>query len=253
MSWSSLSGLTVVARAVPVDPDAPTARRWLQEELTDPIYHQGPGLIERIMGWIQDFLGRLLAAGQGVGGLWLAVIVMAVVALVAGVAFYVAGPVRRARRVQRSAEVLGTDVRAADQLRGDAQGHADAGRWDEAVLDRFRAIVRSLEERAVLDERPGRTADETAREAQARFPAHAQGLDRAAGLFDDVYYGDRAAGPEGYRALAELDASLRGTRPSSPAAGIGQDPGVGAGPGTGPAGAGRGPGTAQATSVEASR
>lgn len=224
MSWTWLhaTGISAVARAIPVDPDAPTARRWLQEELTDPVYHQGPGLIERIMSWIQEFLGRLLAAGQGVGGLWLAVIVMAVVALVAGIALYVAGPVRRARRAQRSAEVLGTDVRTADQLRADSRAHADAGRWDEAVLDRFRAIVRALEERAAIDERPGRTADETAREAQARFPAQAGGLDRAAGLFDDVYYGDRAAGPEAYHALAELDGSVRETRPTLPASHVDQ-------------------------------
>ena len=57
----------------------------------------------------------------------------------------------------------------------------------------MRAIVRSLEERALLDPRPGRTADEAAAEAGRALPAHADRLRAAARDFDDVTYGGRTA------------------------------------------------------------
>ena len=62
-------------------------------------------------------------------------------------------------------------------------------------LERFRAIVRELEERAVLAEQPGRTAGEAAAAAAGRLPALAAELAAAARLFDDVRYGGRVATP----------------------------------------------------------
>ena len=87
------------------------------------------------------------------------------------------------------------DDRTAAQLRADADAAAARGDWRSAVIDRFRAVVRSLEERVVLDVRPGRTADEAAAVAGLRFPAEADALRRGARLFDDVCYGDAPAGP----------------------------------------------------------
>jgi hypothetical protein len=84
------------------------------------------------------------------------------------------------------------------------------------VRERLRAIVRSLEERAVLEPRPGRTADEAASEAGAALPDCAAGLRSAALLFDDVWYGGRPAGPEGDAALRELDDRVRSARPTRP-------------------------------------
>jgi len=80
-------------------------------------------------------------------------------------------------------------------------------------MDRFRAVVRSLEERVVLDVRPGRTADEAAAVAGVRFPAEAEALRRGARLFDDVCYGDVPAGPDDDARLRDLDQRLRALRP----------------------------------------
>src|SRR5690606_39103397 len=139
-----------------------------------------------------------------------------VVAVVVGVliALAVAGPLRRARRARRApAEVFVDHERSAAELRASADALAVAGRWSEAVLDRFRAILRSLDERAVLDDRPGRTAHEGALEAAASLPPCADDLLRASGLFDDVCYGDVHATAEDDAWLREVDAAVRSTTP----------------------------------------
>ncbi|PWS41256.1 hypothetical protein DKT74_28560, partial [Streptomyces sp. ZEA17I] len=97
--------------------------------------------------------------------------------------------------------------------RAAAEAHAAALRWTEAVQERMRAIVRSLEERALLDPRPGRTADEAAAEAGRVLPDHATRLRSAAREFDDVTYGGRAAGQPAYLALRTLDTELDEAKP----------------------------------------
>jgi hypothetical protein len=213
-----LVGTAAVAapRDVPLDPDADQARRWLQDELLDPAYHVQPTLLERALTWIQEQLAHLQDLLSSVDSRSASVSVVLVLVAVAALALIVAGPVRRARRVGRRASntVLDDDTRTAAQLRADADAHAAAGRWAAAVLDRFRAILRSLEERVVLDERPGRTADEAAVAAAARFPALAGALVAAGALFDEVCYGDVVPAAEDDRRLRELDATLARTRPT---------------------------------------
>lgn len=204
----------LVALDVPVDPDADQARSWLEAELLDPIYHEQPNLLSTVWQWLAEQLSKV---GQAATPSSVALIVVSGIALVALVAFLVAGPVARSRRVARESRVvLVDDSRTAAQLRADADAHAAAGRWAEAVLDRFRAILRSLEERAVLDPRPGRTADEAASDAAARLPDLTTDLLAAGRLFDEVCYGDRVPDAEAARWLAELDGRVVRTRPSTP-------------------------------------
>lgn len=108
--------------------------------------------------------------------------------------------------------------RSAAQHRAAADAHAAALRWTEAVQERMRAIVRSLEERALLDPRPGRTADEAATEAGRALPGHATRLRSAARDFDDVTYGGRTAGRPTYLALRALDTELDEAKPVLPGA-----------------------------------
>lgn len=77
----------------------------------------------------------------------------------------------------------------------------------------MRAVVRSLEERTLLDPRPGRTADEAAAEAAASLPDHAEALRAAARAFDDVTYGGRPADADMYARLRTLDLTLTRTKP----------------------------------------
>jgi type IV secretory pathway VirB2 component (pilin) len=203
--------LTALPVGVPVDPDRETAHRWLLEELSQPEYSTAPSLLERLLQWIGDLFDGL---SLGEGRFPLAFVLVVVAVVVAAVAWWVAGPVRLTRRRRASVVVLGDDERSADELRAAADAAAARGDWSAAVLDRFRALVRSLEERVVLDERPGRTAQEAAHDAAARLPAVADELHRAAGLFDDVCYGTLPARPEDDGFLRDLDARVRDLRPA---------------------------------------
>ena len=76
------------------------------------------------------------------------------------------------------------------------------------MRERLRAVVRELEALGVLDPRPGRTADEVAREAGTAVPEVADDLSRAVGVFAEVWYGGRPADAEGYAVLVEVDRRL---------------------------------------------
>jgi hypothetical protein len=197
---------------VPVTPDAPTARRWAIEELQDPAYREAPSLLSRFLEWLGS-LFEGASFGAGLSPALVAGAVVVVLAVVLAIAFRVAGPVRLGRGAQQSVVVLGDDARSAAQLREAADAAAARGDWSAAVLDRFRALVRALEERALLDERPGRTADEAADAAGALMPARADGLRRAARLFDDVCYGKVAVDARADAWLRELDAEIAAARP----------------------------------------
>jgi len=86
------------------------------------------------------------------------------------------------------------------------------------VVERFRAVARELEERAVLVAQPGRTADELAGEAGQLLPALAGQLAAGSSLFDDVRYGGRTGTPDADRQLRALDEAVRSARPAAPAA-----------------------------------
>jgi hypothetical protein len=112
-----------------------------------------------------------------------------------------------------SAALFDDRPRSAAEHRATAEAHAAQGHWNQAVQERMRAVVRSLEERALLDARPGRTADEAASDAGRTLRDHADRLRAAARDFDDVTYGGRAAGEGTYRRLTALDDDLQRAKP----------------------------------------
>jgi hypothetical protein len=207
-----VSGAARLPATIPVDPDAATARRWATDELAKPVYHQRPSLLSRIIEWIADQLSGVSAAGLPSPVVLLLVVV--VIAAVVAVALVLNGPVRRSRRVASERGVLDADdVRTADQIRRAADAASGAGDWTLAVVERFRAIVRGLEERTVLDERAGRTAHEAADAAALRLPGLGTELVTAGRLFDQVAYGHESASAADDTRLRELDAQVRAARP----------------------------------------
>ncbi|MGW6131497.1 DUF4129 domain-containing protein [Cellulomonas sp. NPDC055163] len=219
------AGALVAGRAgdVPVEPGADEARRWLERELLEPVYDDSPSLLERILDWVGSLFDGVPALG--LDGRTAAVVVVVLLALVAGIALWVAGPVRRTRRRGGGGVVLGgDDTRTAAQLRAAADAAAAREDWHAAVAERFRAVVRSLEERTVLDERPGRTAHEAVEAAAYRLPSSATALRDAGRLFDDVVYGDQPAGPADDARLREVDAAVAAERAlGTPAGSAGAD------------------------------
>lgn len=197
---------------VPRDPAREAARR----ELSRRMYHENdPGLFQRALNAFWDWLDRLLGAAASAtpgGTAGLVAVVLFVVAVLAALWWRLGTP---SRRPASSAAVLFDErPRSAAEHRATSEAHAAQGHWNQAVQERMRAIVRSLEERALLDVRPGRTADEAAAEAGRVLPAHTGRLRTAAREFDDVTYGGRRAGEQAYDRLAALDHDLERTRPA---------------------------------------
>ncbi|GAA2733324.1 DUF4129 domain-containing protein [Actinocorallia aurantiaca] len=193
--------------------DRETARRMAEDELEKPVYHRDrpsflDDALDRIKEWLKDLMPDPPKPGPGTGGgsFTLVILLLLAVVLIAAVWWWMRG-----RGNVRSGKALLEDVptRALDH-RTAAEAHAAEGRWAEAIRERLRAIARDLEERAILDPRPGRTAQELAAEAAAVLP-----VDLAPGVrvFDDVWYGDRPGTAEGYRLLTDLDRAVRAARP----------------------------------------
>jgi len=123
---------------------------------------------------------------------------------VALVVWKVGRPRWRGRR-PRGAEVeLAADVEP-EGYRAAAEQYAAAGDWRSAVRDRFRAVIKELENATVLDPRPARTAFEASALAGRALPDQARALRSGAEIFSAVMYGDLAADAATYRRMAELD------------------------------------------------
>ncbi|MFJ1974559.1 DUF4129 domain-containing protein [Streptomyces sp. NPDC087903] len=195
---------------IPRDPAREAARR----ELSKRMYHENdPSLFQRAMDAFWDWVGELFdgasAATPG-GAVGLVVVILVVLAVLAALWWRLGTP---HRQPTSSAGLFDDRPRSAAEHRAAAEAHAAQGHWNQAVQERMRAIVRSLEERALLDIRPGRTADEAAADAGRALPAHTDRLRAAARDFDDVTYGGRTAGERSYHRIAELDRDLERTKP----------------------------------------
>lgn len=206
----------LVPREPPLTPDADEARAWAERELEKAIYNDAPSLWERFIRWLGDLWEQIFDSNSTLGPVLMPLAVLLVVAVVIGLALLIGGPIRRRRlrAEQGSIEVLDDDERTSSMLRTAADAAAAAGDYATAVLERYRAIVRSLDERAVLEDRRGRTAHEAAVAAGARLAPCAADLHRAAEMFDGVCYGDLSPTADDDTWLREVDRQVGRTRPS---------------------------------------
>ncbi|WP_233221770.1 DUF4129 domain-containing protein [Streptomyces carminius] len=207
------------------------AREAAEDELSKPVYQEDdPGLLWRLFDWVWERIGDLLAltAGAAPGG-WVGLLAVALLAVLLLVALRLRlGPLRRGSRTDGHGDLFGDRPRTAADHRAAAERYAATGQWSEALQERMRALVRSLEERALLDPRPGRTADEAADEAARVLPRHTAALRAAALAFDEVTYAARPADRAAYLGLRDLDEAVRHSRPRLDEERAGAAPGGGA-------------------------
>ncbi|WP_026533491.1 DUF4129 domain-containing protein [Arthrobacter sp. H41] len=197
-------------------PDADEAQGLLEEELAKPVYQEAqPTLLERlitsVLDWLEASFSSLRGLDAGTGTIVLAV-GAAVLILIAGV---LVRPRLNARRASTGSGVFhGSPARTAAAHRARAEAAAAAGNWDEALTERLRAIIRSAEERVVLDSRPGRTASEAALQLGNAFPRSSPEIEWLANRFNEVHYGHLRASAEDQQRAAGLDSLLEDLRPS---------------------------------------
>lgn len=204
-----------VALAVPVDPDAPEAKRLLLEELSKPGYAEAqPSLFDRISQAIWEWLMSLFTGGGGTPDGLLPAIVVTIVVVAIVVALLIWGVPRLNRRSSGDPGVFSAeDERDARQIRVDAERAAQAGDWSLAIAERFRALARSLSERTIVTVTPGTTAHEVATRAATSFPAFSDRLAHTARAFDEVRYLGEPGTAERYADIARLDDDLAGQAP----------------------------------------
>jgi hypothetical protein len=208
---AAAASVAAVRTDVPVQPSREQARAWALEELAKRDYEGArPGLLQRALTWAFDQFGRIGDAGRGVSITLLALAAAVIVALV-GYGLYRAGGIGRTAR-RSGVPALDDPTATAADHRAAAERYAAEGNWDAAVLHRFRAIARTLEDEAVLAPQPGRTADEIAHEAGFRIPQLAADLGSAARTFDDVRYGDRHVDAGADERMRAVDDAVRRAR-----------------------------------------
>ncbi|UNZ19036.1 DUF4129 domain-containing protein [Streptomyces sp. 891-h] len=196
------------------------ARHDAERELSRPEYHEhDPNFFQRALNWLWDRLTDLLSTAAGVApGGWVGLTVLALLLVLLLIALRIRlGNLRPTPTTGTTPLFTNRPADAADH-RAAAEAHAAAGHWSAAVQERMRALVRSLEERALLDPRPGRTADEAAAEAGTVLTGQADQLRAAARTFDEVTYAGRAADQTAYTLLRDLDHTLLHTTPAQPTA-----------------------------------
>ncbi|WP_157250464.1 DUF4129 domain-containing protein [Nonomuraea typhae] len=182
------------------------------EELLKPEY-QKEDWLAYVLRIGRQFLGDLLdGTGSSAGGIVAAIVVGLVILALAGLVFWA---LRKAplRRAPATGAIFGTKTMTAAEHRALAERMSAEQRWGEAVQERLRAIARDLEERALVTDMPGRTADELAAEAGTALPAFAGELAAAARSFDDVTYGGMLGTPTAYTTMTSLDQRLQAARP----------------------------------------
>jgi hypothetical protein len=186
------------------------AQRAARHELSKAIYHRNrepwPVRLVRAVGhWLDHALsGTLDKAPSGSAG---AIAIVVVLAVVAAVLIWRVGPPRRAAGIG-SVFALAQPTSAAEH-RAHAERAAATGDWRTAVIERTRALARELEERGVVESRPGRTATELARDAGRALPDAAPALTAASEVFNAIAYGDAAATPDDLDLVVAADQAVR--------------------------------------------
>ncbi|MEW1820508.1 DUF4129 domain-containing protein [Arthrobacter sp. NPDC080031] len=197
----------------PVDPDRGEAQRWAAEELSKPQYASAkPSWLAEIWNQFVDWLRSL--NGDSIGGANIGVPLIGALAVVLIVVAVIVVRPRLNARKKTSAEVFdGEPAIDADAFRARASAAASREDWETAVVEQFRAVVRSAEDRAVIDVQAGRTADEAAAQLGRAFGAAGSRLEEAARIFDGVKYGKATATASDHAAVLALDTRLSAMKP----------------------------------------
>ncbi|MBO1266824.1 DUF4129 domain-containing protein [Arthrobacter cavernae] len=205
----------LAATEPPVTPDRDEARRWAIEELAKPQYPAAqPSWLDQLWRDFLDWLASLDSGNTGPNGDIAVALFGALAVVLVIVAVILVRPRLNARRRTAKDVFDGEPALDADVYRSRASAAAGRSDWQTAVVEQFRALVRSAEDRTVIEARAGRTADEAAAQLGQAFGPARQRLDSAATVFDAVRYGKAGASAADYEAVRNLDADLEAMKPA---------------------------------------
>jgi hypothetical protein len=204
---AGLVGLATRLPDPPLDPSADEARSKLRRELLHPEYHK-QNLLQEVMNWLERKVGGGLDRASQTPPLSTFMAMVILVLVVAALAWLVSRARRTAHEKDEKQAVLTEEHVTADDLRARADAALQAGRFEEAVVEGFRAVAARQVERGRLADAPGATAHEVAEALAREYAAMADDVHRSARLFDEVLYGDRPATREQAQSVLALDDGL---------------------------------------------
>jgi hypothetical protein len=191
-------------------PSAQSIRAAAKQVLSRPEFRRAApkprSLIEEIWSWWSDLVSEFVTNHPRVAIALMIVLACVLLALVA----HIIWTLRMARRAEFQ-ELPEADLEAAIR-RGDpaafrarAVGHAEAGRFEDAVRDLYAALLLTLDRRGALHYAPHKALLDYRIES-ARDPGVARTLDAFAGVYHPGSFGRRPPDRAHFDALlAELD------------------------------------------------
>jgi len=193
----------------PPEATADEIRRTAEEILSRPEFQPEPqSLFERAASWFSerfnDLLTTLFSGGRNSIVAWIALVV--VVGVIALLVVRILTSMRTDPAAAAGVVVESEPRRRAVDWEREAQEHASAGRWRDALRCRYRALVARLAASGAVDEVPGRTAGEYRLEVRRSRPDAAPPFGEATDLFEHAWYGHREVSSdddERFRALAD--------------------------------------------------
>ena len=195
----------------PLEPSGAEGRSLLRAELVKKEYHD-QHLVQRLLAWLGRLFDRTVGAASGSSPATVFLTMLLAALLVVGLALVLSRLGRDRRLPHRLVSVLPDDRPPASALRRRAEQALAEQRYDEAVLDAFRALAARQIEHGTLDDQPGLTAHEISLRLATVHPPLAGRVRRGADLFDATLYGHRPATPEDAVLVLALDDQLVGAR-----------------------------------------
>ena len=176
-----------------VDPDE--ARERADAILSRSEYSSSESILDRLSRWLDElFTGLFDALAGGGAGPVVGLVIRGGVAtaLIGVVAQWQPGRRRGARSPTLEVTI---DLADEPEHRNAAGWHAEAdrlagaGRFDDAIRARYRAVLAGLFAAGLLDDVAGRTAGEYRQDLAAAVPGVSSSFDALTGQFELVWYG----------------------------------------------------------------
>lgn len=173
-----------------LDPSGEQARRLFADELAKDEYATTRNIVAEVLDWIAGLFDQVLSGGDPNGSPLAAVTAVLVAAGLFGLVVWLLVRLRRdASAHQGTGAVLGALDLTAEQFRAKAAAAFEAGRYDEALLDWYRALARDAADRGWLVNAAALTAHEVAAQVGQLIPHAASALMTGADDFDRTLYG----------------------------------------------------------------
>lgn len=176
------------------EPDADQIRGRAEDILSRAEFNNSESVLERVSGWLSDFLGSLFDAlgsrgvGSVVGWLLLGGLLLGVGWLLTRTPWSVGARAEPDRAQVRTVGDLDLTL-TSSQWRAEADRLSAEGHYDDALRARYRALVSDLVAGGLLVDLAGRTPGEYRSELAVALPQQADRFADATDQFERAWYG----------------------------------------------------------------